>query len=174
MSPAMARRSSPDMLSRFDMVSEILLRCLSLPLYTKRHPRTKGTASCKMTPLFIINLPKSLLFHSGICMSYVWKVSHFGESNPTKACLPPSWCPSPLWCCRIKRKCKVLMYRVSQLREGAPDSSPFHMPTLIDLNPPETFWNSAKILRNYTINSLENREKKVSQNILGIHAEWCN
>lgn len=174
MSPAMASRSSPDMLSRFDMVSEILLRCLSLPLYTKRHPRTKGTASCKMTPLLIINLPKSLLFHSGICMSYAWKVSHFGESKPPKACLPPPWCPSPLWCCRIKRKCKVLMYRVSQLREAAPDSSPFHMPTLIDLNPPETFWNSAKILRNYTINSLENREKKVSQNILGIHAEWCN
>ena len=39
----------------------------------------KGTASWKMTPLFYCRFTKSLLFHSWICMSFAWKVSHFGE-----------------------------------------------------------------------------------------------
>ena len=39
----------------------------------------KGSASWKMTPLFYCRFAKSLLFHSRICMSFAWKVSHFGE-----------------------------------------------------------------------------------------------
>ena len=39
----------------------------------------KGLPLEKWTPFFIADLPKTLLFHSRICMSFAWKVSHFGE-----------------------------------------------------------------------------------------------
>ena len=46
----------------------------------------KGFASWKMTPLFsIADLPKTLLFHSRICISFAWKVSNFGKSTPPGA-----------------------------------------------------------------------------------------
>ena len=39
----------------------------------------KETASWKMTPFFIADLPKTCLIHSRICMSYAWNDSHSGE-----------------------------------------------------------------------------------------------
>ena len=43
------------------------------------HHRLKGSASWKWPPFFIVDLPKTLLFHLQLCMSFAWKVSHFGE-----------------------------------------------------------------------------------------------
>ena len=49
-------------------------------LSTHRLCNLKESASWKMTiPFFIADLPKTLLFHSRICMSVAWNVSHFGE-----------------------------------------------------------------------------------------------
>ena len=39
----------------------------------------KGLPLEKWPPFFIAVLPKTLLFHSRICMSFAWKVSHFRE-----------------------------------------------------------------------------------------------
>ena len=39
----------------------------------------KGLPLEKWPPFFIAVLPKTLLFHSRICMSFAWKVSHSGE-----------------------------------------------------------------------------------------------
>ena len=39
----------------------------------------KGLPLEKWPSFLIADLPKTLLYHSRICMSFAWKVSHFGE-----------------------------------------------------------------------------------------------
>ena len=39
----------------------------------------KGLPFEKWPPLYIADLPKTLIFHSRLCMSFAWKVIHFGE-----------------------------------------------------------------------------------------------